>query len=83
MRNEDMISASEISEFLYCHRAWWYRLHGAASANQPEMDRGTGAHERLGQEAGQVEQGRRLGLQLVWVALGLLVLFLIVKAMTG
>jgi len=34
------IRASDIGSYLYCRRAWWYRLNGQESVNQAEMAAG-------------------------------------------
>ena len=39
-----VIRASEIGNYLYCHRAWWYRKQGVESANQAEMAAGMVLH---------------------------------------
>ncbi|MCS6906658.1 MAG: hypothetical protein RML93_02100 [Anaerolineales bacterium] len=39
-----IIRASEISSFWYCQRAWWYRLQGISSENQPDLESGQLAH---------------------------------------
>lgn len=45
-----LIRASEIGEYIYCHRAWWLgRVQGEASVNVREMEAGSGAHTRHGQ----------------------------------
>ena len=45
-----LIRASEIGEYVYCHRAWWLgRIKGEASLNVGEMSAGAGAHARHGQ----------------------------------
>lgn len=42
-----IILASEISEYVFCHRAWWMRrVHGVPSANVTELRAGTRAHVR-------------------------------------
>jgi len=43
-----VIRASEIGSYLYCRRAWWYRLHGVEPANQAEMAAGTEMHRQHG-----------------------------------
>lgn len=44
-----IIRASEIGEYVYCHRAWWLgRIRGEASINVREMASGAGAHARHG-----------------------------------
>lgn len=38
------IRASEISAYIYCRRAWWYRRQGYAPENQDELSEGLEIH---------------------------------------
>lgn len=40
-----ILRASEINTFLYCQRAWWYRLQGIPGENQTQMEAGEEAHQ--------------------------------------
>jgi len=44
------IRASEIGSYLYCRRAWWYRLNGLESSNHAEMAAGTELHRQHGRK---------------------------------
>jgi CRISPR/Cas system-associated exonuclease Cas4 (RecB family) len=44
-----IIRVSEINSFLFCQRAWWYRLQGEIPENQEELAEGVRLHERHGQ----------------------------------
>ena len=73
-----MIRASELGEYEYCARAWWYRhvvkLPIPEGRGQSRLEAGTRAHERHGR---RVAAGSRLGraglllLLLGFLALGL------------
>ena len=40
------ITASEISTFLYCERAWWYQHQGIESNNLEDLASGSQLHEQ-------------------------------------
>ncbi len=43
------LRASEIAEFIFCQRAWWYRRLGTPSANTGRLRSGTRWHREHGQ----------------------------------
>lgn len=46
----DVIRASEIGEYVWCHRAWWLgRVVGVPNANRAQMEAGTERHRAHGQ----------------------------------
>jgi hypothetical protein len=48
-----LIRASEIGEYVFCHRAWWLRhVQGYTSTHVREMAAGTAAHSRHGRQVG-------------------------------
>jgi len=44
-----IIRASEIGEYVFCHRAWWlHQIQGVESANRELMSAGTQYHQAHG-----------------------------------
>lgn len=80
---DDYISASEIGEYLFCHRAWWLRHHGAKTANVEILDQGASEHEVLTLAVAQVEQASQTGKWLLWIGAALLILLIFVKLLAG
>jgi hypothetical protein len=69
------IRASEIGEYVFCHRAWWLRqVQGHASANVRQLAAGTATHARHGRLVGLSRGLRALALLLVLAAIVLAVL---------
>lgn len=62
------IRASDLGEYLYCRRAWWYRLQGTESANAPGPARGTRGHARHGRGLRLVAWQRLLAIALIVAA---------------
>ncbi len=83
MKTDEYISASEIGNYLFCQRAWWYRLHGAVNSQQDIMDAGTAAHEQLAQEVNSVAFGTRLARQLIIAGIFLLALVILFRLFLG
>ena len=51
MTDDDVIRASEIGEYVHCHRAWWLgRVLGVENQNRAWLDAGTERHRAHGQQ---------------------------------
>ncbi|HET9914015.1 MAG TPA: hypothetical protein VFQ13_19130 [Anaerolineales bacterium] len=70
-----IIRSSDIGNYLYCRRAWWYRRQGFESENQAEMAAGTEIHRQHGRKVVASGLMRSLGLILLFAALMLLVAY--------
>ena len=70
-----IIRSSDIGTYLYCNRAWWYKLQGVESANQAELAAGTEIHVKHGRQVLASSITRTIGLVLLMVALILLVTY--------
>jgi CRISPR/Cas system-associated exonuclease Cas4 (RecB family) len=71
------IRASDIGTYLYCRRAWWYRLHGYESINKAELAAGTDLHRAHGRKVLSAGLMRSLAVALLLVALVLLTAYLL------
>ena len=69
------IRASDIGSYLYCRRAWWYRINGFESANQAELAAGTALHRAHGRAIFTAGVYRTLGKLLLLAALVFLVAY--------
>ncbi|MFN3741577.1 MAG: hypothetical protein ACK4VW_02760 [Anaerolineales bacterium] len=69
------IRASEIGEYLYCRRAWWYRQKGYTSENQQELESGQAFHRKHARLVWQMIFTRTAALFLLLLALMLLVAY--------
>ena len=70
-----VIRSSDIGNYLYCRRAWWYRKQGFESENQAELVAGTEIHRQHGRQVLSSTLNRSLGMVLLFVALILLVAY--------
>jgi hypothetical protein len=67
------IRASEVGEYVFCHRAWWLRhTRGLTSANVRALEAGTAAHAGHGRRVALALTLRALAVALLVVALVLL-----------
>jgi CRISPR/Cas system-associated exonuclease Cas4 (RecB family) len=70
-----VIRSSEIGNYLFCRRAWWYRKQGIESGNQAELAGGTELHRVHGRKVLAAGLLRTLGFLLLLAALVLLVAY--------
>jgi CRISPR/Cas system-associated exonuclease Cas4 (RecB family) len=70
-----VIRSSDIGNYLYCRRAWWYKKQGVESENQAEMATGTELHRQHGRKVLASSLARTVGLILLMIALVLLVAY--------
>jgi len=67
--------SSDIGNYLYCRRAWWYRKQGYESENQAELASGMELHRKHGRKVMTASLYRIAGLILILTALTLLVAY--------
>jgi CRISPR/Cas system-associated exonuclease Cas4 (RecB family) len=70
-----IIRASDIGNYLYCRRAWWYRKKGVESENKAELAAGTELHHRHGRQVLASGMTRLIGMILLMTAIVLLVAY--------
>ena len=70
-----VIRSSDIGNYLYCRRAWWYRKQGFQSENQAELASGTQLHRAHGRKVMASGLYRTLAFIIMLVALVLLVTY--------
>ncbi len=56
-----VLRASEIGEYVFCRRAWWYTGRGLPSVNKQALTSGTRWHQRHGRKVVQMGCLRLLG----------------------
>lgn len=67
-REDEIIRASEIGQYAFCARAWWYsRVKGYAPENIVELQQGITEHSHHSRQVQAYHQLR-------WIGLGLLLL---------
>jgi len=70
-----VIRSSDIGNYLYCRRAWWYRQQGFESENRAELASGTELHRKHGRKVLAAGLLRSLGFLLLLLALVMLVAY--------
>ncbi len=75
------IRASDISSYLYCQRAWWYRQQGIASENTNELAGGRELHQQHGRSVLASGVIRTLAYFLLLVGLIMLAIYLTMQVL--
>jgi CRISPR/Cas system-associated exonuclease Cas4 (RecB family) len=70
-----VIRSSDIGNYLYCRRAWWYRKQGVESENKTELATGTELHQRHGRQVLASNLTRTVGFILLMIAIVILVAY--------
>ena len=70
-----VIRSSDIGNYLYCRRAWWYRKQGVESENKTELAAGTELHQRHGRQVIASNLTRTVGFILLMIAIVILVAY--------
>ncbi len=58
-RDTPLVSASDISAYVYCHRQWWYAAQDLPSLSTPAMQRGREEHEHIQRQVTAARQTAR------------------------
>ena len=69
MREEPWVAASELGEWAYCERAWWYGRRRVASGNRAALAQGAAGHDAIARAARAAATRRRVALILILAAL--------------
>ncbi len=70
-----VIRSSDIGNYLYCRRAWWYRKQGIESENKTELAAGTELHQRHGRQVLASNLTRTVGFILLMISIVILVAY--------
>jgi hypothetical protein len=65
----EWVTASELGEWAYCRRAWWYARQGAACDTGPRLAAGTAGHTVIAREVARIERQRGFAVYLLAAAL--------------
>lgn len=80
---DDIIRASDVGEYVYCHRAWWLgRVQGVVNANRAALEAGAARHRAHGTRVRRAVWMQRAAWLLIGVAV-LAAILLIVMRMLG
>ena len=72
-----VVRASEISEYVYCRRAWWLnRTAGKQPRNTEQLEAGTSYHEKHGTNVRRFTVAQQFALVLLFCAVSTIVFWL-------
>lgn len=72
--HSNIVRASEIATYCFCHRAWLYQLQGMPSQNEDDLAEGSQYHHQHGRALLTIRTIRVAALILVILAIVLLLL---------
>lgn len=74
MRDTEWVTASELGDWAYCRRAWWYTRQGAARDTGSRLAAGTAGHAVIARQVTRIAQQRGLAVRLMVAALACAIL---------
>lgn len=74
MRDTEWVTASELGDWAYCRRAWWYARQGTARDTGPRLAVGTAGHTVIARQVARIERQRGLAVRLMVAALACAIL---------
>ncbi len=79
--DQRVLRASEIGEYVFCHRAWWLdRVIGIESANREQMQAGAARHVAHGRAVQRADSLQRIAIAFLFAALLLAAAFVLAAA---
>lgn len=83
-RDPELVRASDIGLWAYCHRAWWLaRVQQAPHQNPQQLAHGIEMHTEHGARLAQAQRLQRAGVWLMLVALLALLALLVLSRLFG
>lgn len=72
--DSEWVTASELGDWSYCRRTWWYVRRGVSRDAASQLAAGTAEHATFARQVARVERRRGLGLGLMAASLALALL---------
>jgi hypothetical protein len=83
-QNRELVRASDIGLWAYCHRAWWLaRVQGAPHKNPQQLAHGVEMHAEHGAQLTHAQRLQRVGVWLVLLGFMTLLAFLALPRLFG